>query len=403
MLNEPLIFSRICDDGQNLWFPEYFYNALFKICKENGHVELAGIFPNEAFTQINLYSSVVMCNEKLFFSPQRAAEIAVYDLKYNTFQKIQIPTSLEGKTIRQKRQGGKFCNITAIGDKVYFLPNKYPGILCYDTLTGAFSCFDDWVDEIERNRASSWNYFETFEVVEGRLILPCVCADAIVVFDSLSQRTHIIHTSATGHPCKFCGICREGNFLYLLSGDGTVSKRDINLLADATKVFSLPIQGTEVAEFYPMQIQNAFIYLFPFGKNKGFKIDTTTGQILREELLDREKGSKGSDNSFFSSFCYNQKIYSAAGNGRRLMEYDFANGTKREIKLFSSKADRAFWEEIHQKDFVRRALGGCCINENAMESLGYMLDNLPTCENENKAADCRKISVGSKVYRFMTQ
>lgn len=396
MLDNPLTFSRICDDGQNFWFSEFAYNALFKVRKKDWHVELKGIFPNEIFAQKDLYSSVAMCNEKLFFSPQYADEIAEYDLKCGTFRKIPVPVPpLNDKFPLWKY--GKFYNVAAIGDKVYFLPNRYPGILCYDTLTDSFSCFDDWVDGIEEIRTSRWYYFYEFALLEGKLILPCVCADAIVVFDSIFQRTQIIRTPVTGHQCKICDICRVGDFFYVLSGDGTVLKRKLDLGEEGEKVFPLPALGTEVIEFHPLQFQDDFIYLFPSGKNKGLKIDTKTDQILEEDLLEGEGDFKGPNLSFFTSLCCDGKIYSVTGNSFRLIEYDFANGTKREIKLFSSESDRILLQKSRQRDFMRRSSEEY-VTEDDKDSLEYMLGSLKTYDNANSAADCKKTSVGNKIY-----
>ncbi len=65
------------------------------------------------------------------------------------------------------------------------------------------------------------------EVAGNKLILPCACSDAVVIFDVLTGKSKVILTSSTKYQCKYCGIINVNNIFYLISADGMIYKEKI--------------------------------------------------------------------------------------------------------------------------------------------------------------------------------
>ena len=398
-LSNALTFENVYDDGDCFWFTGSKLNSLFQMDKEEHRPELVGIFPDEELVQWRAYTATACCDGKLYLAPHFAKDIAGYDLKKRLFWKI--PVDRPPMAELRAWEAGKFFKIAAIEKKIYFLPYHYPGILCYDTQAGKFTCFDDWVKRIEEIRVSEWGYFFAYERSGSRLILPCACADAVVIFDTETERSQIIQTSKTGYTCKFCGISRVNDLFYLVSADGTVRKRRLETAEEEERIIHLPASGLAVAEYYPMQRAGDLIYLFPFKKGRAIQIDTRTDQIRPEVMFDDETGAEGEDLCFLASIYDGRRLYASTGNSRRFVGYDLANGEKKESKLFLSKENAEFLENEKKKRFVEKVYRGYVV-EDSFYPLAFMLDVLQKDGVWVKKRDKdNEPSIGKKIYEML--
>lgn len=398
-LKLPLTFENIYDDGQYFWFTELEYNGLFQLDKQSFQAKFMGTFPDEGFFWKRLYSSIVRCGTKLYFAPNSAKEIGCYDSETKIFTKT--PVSVPDKDNHQPWEFLKFSKVAVQEENIYLIPYHYPGILCYNTVTEKLSILDDWVDDIEKMRVNEWGYFLEFEIDKGRLILPCACADAVVIFDTATEKSKIIPTRDTNYQYKYCGICRGGNYFYFISSDGTISKRKGNFIEEKVKTIKLPISEFEEAAYYPIRYMDNHLYLFPFGKNKGFQIDTITDEILEEPLFDDEKEFEGNCLCFQIAISNNKKLYAATGNSRRFIEYDFCTKSKREMRLFVSKEDKESIKRLKDEEFIRWASKEG-IKEDEIFSLQYLLEMIQSWERlKDKSQEDMETEAGYKIYHTL--
>lgn len=399
LLDKPLIFENAYDDGTSLWFTEFDYNSLMKMDKKSHEIEWKGIFPNEVFTQERLYSSTAMCGGKLYFAPYMANEIAGYDIETGRLWKIPLQLPIKRNPIYH----GKFhfFRVISIEKKVYFIPECYPGLLCYDTEHDVFHCFDDWVDKIEDIRVSEWRYFTELAIVDNKLILPCACVDAVVIFDITTEQSQVIRTQSTEYPYKFCGICHIHEEFYLLSADGTVSKRKTNDIEKEIKRWKLPVSGIDDMEFYPVRNTEESIFLFPFKNNRTYRMNIKTNQIIPVTVFDDEKMFTGHSFLFLSAFRKGTQLYLSAGNSRRFIEYDTDSEQKDIFELFLSKKQREFLIEYKRNNFADR-IKKAPIVENRMDSIRCLVNLSGTCNMSEKKDDGKgKIESGRKIYQIL--
>ena len=396
-LTKPLTFEALYDDGDCFWFSSFDYNALFQMDKTGRGVRLAGSFPGEAFIQPRAYVSMIKCNEKFYFAPFSAGEIAEYDPQNRAFRKLAENFPL--KDTGRKWDSSRFFRAAAVGEKVYFLPCDYPGILCYDTEKDILRCFDDWVDEVEALRASEWGYFAEYEVYKDRLILPCVCADAVVVFDTALETSRVIPMPKTGYSCKYCGICRAGDSYFLAAADGSVWKRNEDMEEEAC--IRLPAAGIDEMEYYPVRCTGEWIWLFPFRSGKGMRIHAMTGQVEEETWLNDEREYEGEHFNFPACAVDGKKLYAVTGNSRRFIKYDPLSREKQETKLFLPERDRRILEEKKREAFITQSYSGS-VREDAIFSVVFLLEVLRYPECFEKMDDGgENPSAGKRIYETL--
>ena len=394
---EPLMFEAAYNDGKELWFTEYEYNALFKMNLKSRDVELAGIIPNEEFMRGRLYSSIAYCDEKLYFAPFSAQEIAEYDLKKKKFRKIPLPIPKHGESLFWKNE--KFFRTVAWREKVYFIPWRYPGMLCYDTKKDTIMVLSDWVAWTEERRVNTWGYFCEFVLTDHELILPCACADAVIIFDTITEKPkYISMPMRQGDQCRLSGICYVKPFFYLVFGDGSIVKRRLEAEEEAIKEIIVPVSDVDGMAFFPVRYLDGFIYLFPFGKNDGFRVDIGTDRMEKIEWFDDEKQFDGHCFSYLASVSQNSKLYSMAGNSRRFIEYDFGGREKRVFQLFPSKSDQRLITENRKQALFRIAVQGTAV-ETAGTPLKMLIEILKdTVDFEGEEVLLRDIGTGKHIY-----
>lgn len=396
MFERPLIFENVYDGGENIWFTEYEYNALMKMDKKSHGVEWKGSFPGEPFFQEHLYMATAECGEKLYFAPYWAKEIGEYDLKTETIRKLPVP--LPSKKNVADYEIGRFIRAARIGKKIYFIPACYPGILCYDTEQKRMDCVDDWVDSIEEIRVSPNWYFAEFELVDNKLILPCACADAIVLFDVIEGKSKVIQTSPTHASCKFGGICRVGDYLYLVSEDGTVSKRKVDSIEKEIKRWKVPTSGSNEVEWYPVRYAGGSIYLFPNGGRCAYRIDGRTDEGGYIPIVKGEKEWPGYNFLFLSALWDGSRFYISKGNNRCLLEYDPESEKKQEYQLFLPEREQKLLRGYKEKEF-RNQIGKKVIAENEADTLTDLFNILEMTDSSQRENIKGRLENGRNIYR----
>lgn len=381
--NQALISENIYDDGKHLWFAEFDYNALYKLDKTNREVKLAGIFPDENFMQERLYVSSTMNHGKLYFAPYTANEIAVYDTEKELFEKLKIVLKDQGEVRCEKV---KFFRILTVENEIYFIPAGYPGILCYKVNEDRFLCFDEWIDSVEKLRVNDWGYFLDAVSVHNRLILPCACADAVVIFDLITKQSQVIPMGKDdfSQARKYCGIHYVDEYFYFISTDGTIIKRKLESEQEEISEMKLPVSERNDMEFYPVQYRNGWLYLFPFGKNKCFKVKVATEKIVEEKVFAEDGLYEGNQFPFLTCVNGRNHLYLSTGNKRSFIEYDDIKGKKIEWKLYPSDQDKAIIEEMKGKSFIQQMNREELMVENTIYSLTDLLNTIQAASELKK-------------------
>lgn len=122
------------------------YNGLYKINICTGEVYFVGVFPEEKTMRRSLYRDSILVDGKIFFMPDSAEKISVYDIDNDCFETISIPGERIG-----------WCGYNGIEyeKKIILIPiTLSKEVLVYDTKTSTFlknECPSKIIDYLKKN------------------------------------------------------------------------------------------------------------------------------------------------------------------------------------------------------------------------------------------------------------
>lgn len=261
------------DDGEYLWFSATNFNGLFKMDKRNMEPIFVGSFPNELFIGQRLYVGIAECNDKLYFSPFSAHEIAVYDMKKDEFKKINIDKRLI------ENDDCKFYSAITYKNNVIFIPYSYNAILCLDTDKGKLTYCSEWVNSIKNdiNRDRKFYYFRKAEIIDSELYLPSCCTDKLLIFNIITHSYEIknMHYEST----SYHGIVYKNNNCIFSPNTGELIKYDLKTYkSDIINELNMDI-GIKSIKYIDICDANDKIWLFPHNAKSMLEIDTLNNTI----------------------------------------------------------------------------------------------------------------------------
>ncbi len=279
-----LEFEDMHDDGEYIWVPALNANSLLKIRKDNMEIESVGAFPQENANGYRLYASVAECDNKLYFAPMLAENIAVYDKTTGKFDTIFIENKLSDWNFR---------SIEKIGEYLFFIPCNYPAIIRYNTVSGEMTYCDDWVNKTDKKQGA----FKNGVVFDDKIYLPCISENKMVIFDINSLTSEVItlkEINSWVHGC--CKVGRKIR-MALMNGD--------------TAIFDIDTRKTVVTELKENRSHGKFMavcnfgdktYLFPWAADMAFEIDEVTGEVTaKQETFSKQYWfAKLIDNTLYS-------------------------------------------------------------------------------------------------------
>jgi len=333
----PLEFEFLCNDGDYMWFSELRCNALFKMSKITWEVEFVATIPGEKIYTPRLYSSISICNDKLYFAPLSASDIMEYTPKTGEFKIIQIGLP----EIQKIKTKNKFYKSIVVDKYVFFIPYHYPGIIVYDTETRTVSCHDAWVHEVESLRTTDEHigYFQGCAMDDSRLIFPCFCADAIVIFDTKKMTSTVWQTAITSFKHKYRSVCCSGDYYYFTSSDGIVAKRKMLSAQEDVTLIKMPEEVSDDKSNdslpYPrLNYLDGYVWYFPSHQKTGaWKISTDTDEVTAAEMFDGNIMHNNEKRSFLFAETIDGCIYTMNYVDLCLTEYNPQTGSKREKRI----------------------------------------------------------------------
>jgi hypothetical protein len=360
-----LAFEKLYDDGNDLWFTAFEFNALFKLDKRTLKAEFVGEIPDEKDESSRLYYSMVQLQGQLYLAPLRALEMAVYDLNRQEFKKRSIVDDVWWK----EHQSEQFRLATVIAQykEHIFLAGGYPAIIRYNTQSGQVDYFDDWLIKV-RSLSFDGNAIFFRGSAVGRdqrfLVLACIAANASVVFDMETCTSMVIGfgPEKEGFNCA----CYDGrDFWFVRTHSPSVVKW--NLETGAYKEltgFPPGFVGTanSLHNFNEAVFAGGHVWLIPSAANMALKIDPRDNSISIARPFQEECGHVFSDGDFLdvNYICARQDdrfLYAFTGKTKKLIRYECATGliTEAEVALPDAAIDyfSPIWAERKAAQSVR--------------------------------------------------
>jgi hypothetical protein len=389
-----LTFWNLCNDSEYFWFTPYGFNALFKMNKQTWKMEYTRSFPSEKIDRF-LYGKFAEHNEKLYFSPYEASEIAVYDINLKKFQKIKINENVIANN-------AKFYHIETYDKYVFFIGHRYPAIVRYDTETEELYYFTDWLKPLEKMSNSDGFYFSDGCIFDDRLFLPFLGANVIVEFNMntcISKNHRIGRDDNTYH-----NICFDGNDFWI------TTRKNKTVVKWSPKTgkykeyrdFTVGFVGGNNSDFVGVAYLDGYVWLFPYEANMALKIDVKTEEItIAEEFQEicNAKKEKAFDFNYVLSKVIDDKIYACTGKSVKLIEYDSTTKSLREEGIVP---DKECIDKVKQCYSERICEDSSCligIAENPFFKLQNFFEYI-SIETRENTTETTNVTVGESIYDY---
>lgn len=311
----PIPFS-FCDYAiynDELWFVPSLANLIFKInlkTREFSYEKMA----NEITNDSQIFGGLVKTESKIIAFPFRGNEFIEYDLGKKKKEIRKLPN------IEKRKNDGNMMFTQAIKFKnhVVFCGYDCPVIVKYNTLTGQYQYFTEWVKEVEKFIGENKIYIWFCCVKENSIFFAIYQTNLVVEFDIEKERAKIYKVGDNNR--KYVGIEFDGkNFWITPSHGNEIIKwhKEMNLIEEISDYpRNVKIESASLNPFLLMISGNGYIWLFKNWceeKTVVIKIDINTTEITEvTELGDLGRvawAKRISDTEFTVTSTKNKKIY----------------------------------------------------------------------------------------------
>jgi len=357
---EILVFEALAEVGENTAYGVTSgFNGLFKINMATGECTYIMMFPKENRLGKRLYTKALHFNNRIYFIPCSAKEIAIYDIGKNEIRKQELKAVDKIKnpwfTARNKFNDGVIYK-----NWIFMIGASYPAIVRIDLNTGETEYFDRWVD-------GEFSFKKSPVVIEDKFYIPSVRNNKVLCFSMSECKGQIYHVGENNRGSW--GICKAGDELWLSPRNpGAVIRW--KPATDEIAEFNLYPEGFKDNGFGFTKIyaSGKYIFLISAYANMNIKVDRMTGEMSDSHIFPKRDGDVSSflfedaDRIFLKNRTKNRK------------EYFFINYSDHTITPFSFKFSGN--REGYFRDYFA---GGKPVKETAQMGIKDLLERLTIC------------------------
>ncbi|MDR2133398.1 MAG: hypothetical protein LBP30_08705, partial [Clostridiales Family XIII bacterium] len=401
-----LLIEDMCDDGEYYWFVPLTLNALFRMDKNTWKPEYMGGFPGENLGRVwRLYSSVTAYGDRLIFAPGSAKEIAEYDKRTGEFRKIPLPPppATHKKTHEKGLHTPYFAFVASVRYQsgIFFIPGSFPAIVRYDADTGAFDCFEDWIEPLSALSDYGFTpkpvgyFWRNGCVVGTSAMVASPKGNAVLEFD-MENCASTVHEVGSAR-CKYMGICFDGETCWLAPRhDGPIVRWNPKTM-ECKEYDDFPSNGERANfSFAGCAYADGFVWMLPNLANTALKINPVSEEIGTTEEFRVECDADVSDGGFPNKYVMIKNIegalFAQAGRSGALVEYrPGTNELRKEIVTISGEDGKAFAEIFFAMNAsaLKEAMD-CVFYESADRSLSAYVEYAATHETSRCAKVLRE-------------
>lgn len=328
LICKDLEFENLHEDEKYLWFTAFHFNGLFRMDKSEWEPQFVGIFPEEDVEGFRLYSKIIEHGDKLYFTPLRARQIAVYDKKKNSFYKISFEELEIGYLADYS--GWNFYDAQLYGDSIYFFPHQRTAVLQYNVKNEELKVISAWVSEIvDKYDLIQPRVFYRTEMKDGIVYAPVSGCNLLECIDLNTKQVELHEIGRRGS--TYSDICIIGTKGYICPFNGEeIIEWDV-LAQKEKKALVFTKKNNEYIYFQGMCKLGKKVFVFPEYYDHVIEIDSDTSKIEKklENVFDRDYienykyMNPENPTECRYTFCYESqgKIYAYCYATRRLTVY----------------------------------------------------------------------------------
>lgn len=263
-------YVEINDD---IWFSNYYFNAIIKVNKLSGQIDMIEKFPNYDIRQKRLYRMVCNVDSKLVFVPGTSEEVVSYDITSGEF----ISAKLDLKKIGDKK--AYFWCAHVYGKYIYMFPRGAKCIIKYDVFKNSIEYLENSLCELTYSLPETMLWFGMqFEVIDKKIYIPFVGLNAIAIFNFENDELKIKYLNikkgcSTINFIKGCFYLASSEYPAIYQWD--IETDEIRVYNDFPDGFMNKGMGMFLAACH---VGDQLIF-FPLGSNMIISFDINTKKI----------------------------------------------------------------------------------------------------------------------------
>ncbi|MCL2578852.1 MAG: hypothetical protein FWE32_02355 [Oscillospiraceae bacterium] len=384
-------------DETDIWFSFVGVNALYKMSRDAWQPQFVDYFPGEHSLSLSngftLYYNAAINNDKIYFSPFSAKEIAVYSKGSHSFLKLDYR-----KTERPKNHQYAFYNAVECGGNIYFTPHCHTAVVRLNTVTNSIDYCSDWLEPLRKLMTNTRApYFSNSIVVGNSIWLAAYDANAVVRFNTETNKSTIYETGRKDG--GYNGICFDGENFWLTPKYNTVNAvikwhPDKGVLKEFAEIYA---GDSGKHGFRPMVFGGGFVWLLPAWSRHAYKIDTKLDAIsIAEEFECDASGSAVTCVKYYQVQTFGENIFAYNEVSETLIAYNFASKERKEQALRLSPEVLAQMHSWQAGAFIveseqMQSVFDCRYYESDVAKLPRFVDFVMEKTAEEQAAKRREI------------
>lgn len=272
------------------------FNGIFKVNLQTGECDYIGIFPNEKLNKKRLYTKAIYSNNKVYFVPNAAKEIAVYHLKSGGIEKLEL-LQIQIEQYPYYKMRNKFNEAISYKDGIFMIGCTYPAVIRIDTKNDTIRYYMDWVEN------HPFVFRKMSAIMENKFYIPSSINNLILEFDMDLYKGKLYKVGQRNQGCW--GIYKIEDDFWLSPCKANPILRWNPKTGNVTEYEHYPKGFCDNGfAFTGLYLCQGYINLIPAYANMGVKVLLSNNEIIEDDRF------RLADQEFVQyMFQLDQKIY----------------------------------------------------------------------------------------------
>lgn len=372
--NRHFSFLDAAFDGDNLWFSPYCYNGIFKMDLRTEEVTFMTAFPGEK-ASILLYQKTIKIENKIYFIPAEANDLAEFDLNSHIVLKHSLP-------LEEKEKGDshvyRFLTAFVWNEYIWMVPFMEHSIVRFDVKTGGFTYYDKWRTTLEKLSPINKEYDFCDAICVKDEIWALIFQSKLLLRFNMRTQESVVYSIVSDETYFTSLIYREGKIWILPISNRNFIVWDVESHESETIPF-LESTKEAVQNLYKRCLCfDKYIWLFPAMGEKIIRFD------IENKRIDREVEYPEGFTFFLGRRGYGEKFGSVVMQDRNIVAFPYRANMmlmiKEDLKIkgipvCNSKKVENKEAIVYREDSENPYIGLWCIENSNYAALNMYLDS----------------------------
>ncbi len=290
---------RWANEGDDIWFIADGYHAICKLNLKSGAIEIVSTIPETGWDYPSQYVGLFKYKNKIVTRTAKADMLCEYDLITGMFRKFYFKD--QERAEKNTLSGG-----VQYKQYIYFVPQGFEAIVCYDVETTEFTYYDEWIVDMRRATKTPEEGKNLFgwgsAIYQNQIVLPSETSNKVLLFDMDTAEYSIREVGAESN--VYVKIICGKQYFWLMTSGYAVVRWDIE--TNQTENYDKFPDGYEANEFPYAHCEEIQGSLLGLGKRKKTSLKYNNDEKTTEKMLDLLPYEEG---EYLSAYYKKPEIY----------------------------------------------------------------------------------------------